>query len=145
MFASVCRALEHDLPRFALDAARRLWSRTLLRFAAVAARRAVARPVAGTILTVADDAAGAAEEAAGRQPGDALAVAAGRAAGRPRSLARTPEQLDVLASAGVVDAGGQAYVLLLDVLVEVLGGAAARPLTPASPRAASSVRPRRGE
>ena len=31
-------------------------------------------------------------------------------------LARTPQQLDVLASAGVVDAGGQAYVLLIDVL-----------------------------
>ena len=38
------------------------------------------------------------------------------------ALARTPEQLAVLAAAGVVDAGGQAYVLLLDVLVEVLGG-----------------------
>ena len=32
------------------------------------------------------------------------------------SLARTPELLEVLAEAGVVDAGGQAYVLLLDVL-----------------------------
>ena len=50
--------------------------------------------------------------------------------GARESLARTPEQLDVLASAGVVDAGGQAYVLLLDVLVEILGGAA-RPTTDA--------------
>ena len=38
------------------------------------------------------------------------------------------EQLDVLAAAGVVDAGGQAYLLLVDVLVEILGGAPAQPL-----------------
>ena len=89
---------------------------TLLRSAAVAARRAVARPVAGTILTVADEAASAAEAAALSHPDDALAVvrAAQRALTKP--LARTPRQLAVLASAGVVDAGGQAYVLLIDVL-----------------------------
>ena len=66
-----------------------------------------------------------------------LAVVQAAREGARESLARTPEQLDVLASAGVVDAGGQAYVLLLDVLAEILGGAAAQPLTHASPRAAS--------
>ena len=98
----------------------------LLRTAADAARRAVARPVAGTILTVADAAADAAEDALGpiirttRWPSPRRPSAA-----RTRRLARTPDQLAVLAAAGVVDAGGQAYVLLLDVLVEVLGGAPA--------------------
>ena len=52
--------------------------------------------------------------------------AAQRAAAQ--SLARTPELLDVLDEAGVVDAGGQAYVLLLDVVSELLGGDPAEPL-----------------
>lgn len=100
----------------------------LLTVAAAAARHAVAHPVAGTILTVADDAAAAAESAAGQQPDEVLAVvdAARRAAAE--SLARTPQQLEVLAERGVVDAGAQGYVLLLDVLAETLGGAEARPL-----------------
>jgi DAK2 domain fusion protein YloV len=136
MFVSLCRAFEHDLPSLRSMPSGTL-AATLLRLAAVAARRAVAQPVAGTILTVADDAAWAAEEVAARQPGDALAVVQAAREGARESLARTPEQLDVLASAGVVDAGGQAYVLLLDVLAEILGGAAAQPLTQASPRAAS--------
>ena len=41
------------------------------------------------------------------------------------ALARTPEQLPVLARAGVVDAGGAGYLLLLDALWLVVGG---RPL-----------------
>ena len=50
------------------------------------------------------------------------------------ALARTPEMLEVLARAGVVDAGGAGYVLLLDALLHVLDG---RPLpeAPASDRA----------
>ena len=65
---------------------------------------------------------------------DALAVVLAAQRAAHEALARTPEQLDVLASAGVVDAGGQAYVLLIDVLVEVLGGAPAQPLTTSVPR-----------
>ena len=144
MFVSVCRTLENDLaalrsmPRGTLVA-------TLLRSAAVAARRAVARPVAGTILTVADRAADAAEQAATRQPDDALTVVLAAERAAHDALARTPDQLDVLASAGVVDAGGQAYVLLIDVLAEVLGGAPAQPLTTGVPRLAGMrlERPRR--
>ena len=100
----------------------------LLRAAATAARRAVARPVEGTIITVADAAADAAETARTDFPesGRTVAEAAQRAA--RDALARTPSQLAVLAAAGVPDAGGQAYVLLLDALVEVLGGAPAQPL-----------------
>ena len=128
MFVSVCRALQHHLPGLqSMPPGTRV--ATLLRLTAVAARRAVARPVAGTILTVADDAARAAEESAARQPGNALAVVQAAQDGARQSLAHTPEQLAVLASAGVVDAGAQAYVLLLDALVEMLGGAPARPLT----------------
>ena len=50
----------------------------------------------------------------------------------------------MLASAGVVDAGAQAYVLLLDALVEVLGGAPARPLTAATRSAPGLDSRRRG-
>jgi len=139
MFVSVCRALQYHLPRLQSMPSGTLVA-TLLRLAAVAARRAVARPVAGTILTVADDAASAAEEAAARQAGNALAVGQAAQDGARQSLARTPEQLAVLASAGVVDAGAHAYVLLVDTLVEMLGGAPARPLLAAT-RSAAGTRP----
>jgi fatty acid kinase len=137
MFVSVCRALEYDLPAL-LPVPRCALVATLLRSAAVAARRAVARPVAGTILTVADATASAAEEAAAGDPGDPLAVVRAAQRAAHQALARTSEQLDVLASAGVVDAGGQAYVLLIDVLAEVLGGAPAQPLTAVGPKAAGT-------
>src|SRR5205085_12446505 len=52
------------------------------------------------------------------------------------ALARTPEQLPVLRQAGVVDAGGVGFVLLLDAFLAVADG---RPLpeppVPASPAA----------
>jgi DAK2 domain fusion protein YloV len=135
MFVSVCRMLEHDLSALQSMPRGRLLA-TLLRSAAVAARRAVARPVPGTILTVADEAAGAAEEAAIRHPQDVLAVVQAAQHSAHDALARTPEQLGVLAAAGVVDAGGQAYVLLIDVLAEVLGGTQAQPLAAVPPRSA---------
>jgi DAK2 domain fusion protein YloV len=135
MFVSVCRTLEYELPALrSMPRGRRV--ATLLRSAAVAARRAVARPVAGTILTVADEAADAAEGASTSHPDNALAVVLAAQGAAHEALVRTPEQLDVLASAGVVDAGGQAYVLLIDVLAEVLGGARAQPLTAVVPRLA---------
>jgi dihydroxyacetone kinase-like predicted kinase len=104
----------------------------LLTVVAASARQAVARPVDGTMLTVADAAGEAARDAASGTP-LAIAVAARDAA--RIALAATPDQLEVLAAAGVVDAGGQAYVLLLDVLVEVLGGEPAQALAvPAAAR-----------
>ncbi len=127
MFTSVCRSLEHEQPGLRTAEPGALLA-VLLRTVATAARRAVARPVAGTILSVADDTASAAEQSAARNPEDPLAVALAAQAGAWESLARTPDQLEVLASAGVVDAGGQAYTLLVDALVEVLGGPTARPL-----------------
>jgi hypothetical protein len=85
--------------------------------ASEAAYRAVAAPVEGTILSVAS----AAAEAARGHP--ATIAAAKAAAGAARdALARTPEQLPILARAGVVDAGGRGLLVLLDALVEVLTG-----------------------
>ena len=127
MVISVCRALRHEQVRLANLAPGALVSR-LMRIASSAANRAVARPVAGTILTVADSAADGAEALAADATADALAVARAAQRAARSALARTPEQLPVLAAARVVDAGGQALVLLIDVLVEVLGGDQAQPL-----------------
>lgn len=126
MFTSVCRALQHTAA--ARSAPPGEMVAHLLRTVAAAATQAVARPVGGTILTVADETARVAEAAAADTPDDALAVATAAQQGARDALARTPEQLGVLGDAGVVDAGGQAFVLLLDVAVEVLGGEPASPL-----------------
>jgi DAK2 domain fusion protein YloV len=83
---------------------------------------AVMRPVEGTILTVARDAAGAADGARDRSLVEVLEAAASAAA---TSLEHTPKLLAVLAEAGVVDAGGAGFVLLLDALLHVADG---RPL-----------------
>jgi len=85
---------------------------------------AVGRPVEGTILTVA---AAAAEGAAGQveadgSDGDVRKVFAGAAAAAREALARTPMQLDRLAQAGVVDAGGRALVVVLDSTEQRLTG-----------------------
>ncbi|MPZ27242.1 MAG: DAK2 domain-containing protein [Micromonosporaceae bacterium] len=87
--------------------------------AAKASYAAVAEPVEGTILSVAS----AAARAAAGCDSDQLATVARAAAGAAATaLARTPQQLPVLAAAGVVDAGGRGLVVLLDALVEVVAG-----------------------
>ncbi|MER7520269.1 DAK2 domain-containing protein [Streptomyces sp. NPDC126499] len=98
--------------------------------AAEAARRAVAHPVEGTLLTVADAAARACE--GGR---DLVTVASAAYEGARKALDATPGQLAVLRRAGVVDAGGRGLVAVLGALVEALSGEApARPAAPAHPR-----------
>ncbi|MGH8823577.1 MAG: DAK2 domain-containing protein [Jiangellaceae bacterium] len=90
--------------------------------AADAGYAAVASPVEGTILTVARAASDAATERAG-VPGAKLsdvALAATKAA--RKALARTPDQLDVLRRAGVVDAGGRGLAVVLDAFDTVLTG-----------------------
>ncbi|GAA4448695.1 DAK2 domain-containing protein [Phytohabitans houttuyneae] len=87
--------------------------------AATAARAAVAKPVEGTILTVAS---AAAEGATATGSDDLDAVARSAAGAAARALARTPEQLPALARAGVVDAGGRGLCVLLDALVAVVTG-----------------------
>ena len=93
--------------------------------AAELARKAVVRPVEGTILTVASAAAEGAARANAPATPSLLAVVEGARTGAADALARTPEQLPVLARAGVVDAGGAGFVLLLDAFLLVLDG---RPL-----------------
>jgi len=86
--------------------------------AAEAAYQAVAEPVEGTLLTVAAFAARTADE---QHDGlTAVAEAAHRAA--REALRHTPEQLAVLADAGVVDAGGRGLVAVLGALVDAVSG-----------------------
>ncbi|MFE1196366.1 DAK2 domain-containing protein [Streptomyces olivaceoviridis] len=96
--------------------------RLALRRAADSARQAVARPVEGTVLTVASAAADAAE----RADGDCRTVARAAYEGARTALAATPGQLAVLERAGVVDAGGRGLVAVLGALVEAFTGEAVR-------------------
>ena len=92
--------------------------------AAKAAYGAVMTPVEGTILTVVRESSEAAEKAY-EEGGDLLTVVEAALERGKDALARTPEMLPVLAEAGVVDAGGSGFLLLLDALLNVLDG---RPL-----------------
>ncbi len=85
---------------------------------AEAAYLAVAQPVEGTLLTVAACAARSAGQAV-----DQLAEVAGAAHREAReALLRTTAQLDVLARAGVVDAGGRGLVAVLGALADAVTG-----------------------
>ncbi|WP_221046679.1 DAK2 domain-containing protein [Mycobacterium senriense] len=91
--------------------------------------------VPGTVVSVLRAAAGAVARCA--EAGDGLVpavIAAGDAA--VVALEKTPEQLDVLADAGAVDAGGRGLLVLLDALRSTITGQApARTVYELSPRA----------
>lgn len=91
-----------------------------LRTASDAAYQAVMRPVEGTILTVVRWAADAAESARDRGATTLVDVLDDAAAAARQAVAQTPEMLPVLRDAGVVDAGGQGFTLLLDAFLEVV-------------------------
>ena len=83
-----------------------------------AAYKAVMKPTEGTILTVARVASEAAREACDGGK-DALDVFAAAIGGAKAALAQTPELLPVLKKAGVVDAGGQGFVIILEGMMSV--------------------------
>ena len=87
------------------------------------ARRAVVKPVEGTILTVAAAAAEGAASGAGRVGATLAGVVERAHQVAADALARTPEMLPVLAQAGVVDAGGTGFLLLLDACWSVVDAA----------------------
>ncbi len=103
------------------------------------AYKGVIRPVEGTILTVAREAAEEASRAAAR--GEDLPAVMERTVRRAwDALSRTPDLLPVLAEAGVVDAGGQGLCIILEGMTRALRGefipemaptVAAAPATPA--------------
>ncbi|NKQ56501.1 DAK2 domain-containing protein [Amycolatopsis sp. K13G38] len=90
-----------------------------LRYADKAATEAVARPVAGTMLTILQAVAAATNAHQSLQD---VVTAAAKAASE--ALEQTPQQLPVLASAGVVDAGARGLVAVFDALAGVVTGTA---------------------
>lgn len=109
--------------------------------------------VPGTIVSVLSAAADAAEQrtAAGAAEGHAASeiadVVAASAGAASVALDRTTGQLDVLAEAGVVDAGGRGLLVLLDAMTAILSGTAPardtyRPATMAEPAHTDPAPPR---
>ncbi len=119
-----------------LDAVDARALRAGLRRGAEAAYEAVMRPVEGTILTVVRETADAID-GAGDEPLVATLERGFDAANA--SVARTPDLLPVLRDAGVVDAGGKGFTLLLAALLEVVDGRAIpEPEAVATPAAVSA-------
>ncbi len=85
------------------------------------AYEAVMKPVEGTILTVAREAAAGAAKAAQRTS-DVLAVIKATLEAAEESLARTPDLLPVLKEVGVVDSGGQGLVIIYQGFYQALSG-----------------------
>ncbi len=105
--------------------------------AAALARKAVVKPVEGTILTVAHAAGEGAEEACATEKGLCSTLEAAREAAQ-RALDATPSMLPALAQAGVVDAGGAGYLLMLDAFLSVLDGRALPEPPPSTSTSASA-------
>ena len=91
--------------------------------AAALAHKAVVKPVEGTILTVAH-AAGAGAEAGCAEGAGLCQVVESAHRAATLALEATPTMLPALAQAGVVDAGGTGYLLMLDALLSVIDGRA---------------------
>lgn len=93
----------------------------MMRRASTYARAGVSSPQEGTVLTVARAAADAGELALQRGA-DLEGVIDAAVEAAAEALAHTTEQLQVLENAGVVDAGGAGYLLVLEALQRVVQG-----------------------
>ncbi len=89
--------------------------------ASTGAYQAVLKPIEGTILTVVRESAEAAKRASTDGGSLVDVLRAAQKAGK-QALDNTPELLPVLKDAGVVDAGGAGYLLLLDSALYVVDG-----------------------
>jgi uncharacterized protein len=92
---------------------------TALREGAATARRALMRPVEGTIISVADAAADAAYRLALKER-DLYRFIHGVLDAANAALERTPDQLPILKQAGVVDSGGAGFVYFLEGILSFL-------------------------
>ena len=82
-------------------------------------QEALEKPVEGTILSVAREAAKGAEQAASEHA-DLVPMMRRTLAQADEALQRTPDQLPVLKAAGVVDAGGKGFVRMLEGVVRLI-------------------------
>lgn len=102
--------------------------------AANAAYRAVLKPTEGTILTVAREAGRAATAEAARG-GTVAEVVRAAADGARAAVERTPDQLQILRDAGVVDAGGYGLQVMLEGMLRSFEADEREPgAAPAGPR-----------
>ena len=131
IIAGMARALEGHRESDAQTMARALME------AAEAAYGAVAQPVEGTMLTVAREVGRAAEQAAAESP-DVVTTLRHATTAAAEAVRKTRYQLQVLTEAGVVDAGGEGYRLILEGMllaetdgIEVSPGDVATPVMPA--------------
>ena len=131
IIAGMARALEGHRESDAQTMARALTE------AAEAAYGAVAQPVEGTMLTVAREVGRAAEQAAAESP-DVVTTLRHATTAAAEAVRKTRYQLQVLTEAGVVDAGGEGYRLILEGMllaetdeIEVSPGDVATPVMPA--------------
>jgi len=90
--------------------------------ASITARQGINNPVEGTILTVVKDAALAAQSQVENGESDIISVLESAVEAAQRSVADTPKLLNVLKEAGVVDAGGQGFYVILDGVLRYLKG-----------------------
>ena len=86
-----------------------------------AAYKAVMKPTEGTILTVAREAAEVGKKAA-KKTKDPIAVWEAICTEAEASLARTPDLLPQLKKAGVVDAGGKGFCVIIEAMLDVFKG-----------------------
>jgi DAK2 domain fusion protein YloV len=105
-----------------------------------AAYGAVAKPVEGTILTVAREASAAAVASAERER-DLEVVLTATLQAAEKAVAKTPSLLPILKEAGVVDAGGQGLFRLLQGAHAYLTGGAAAAALVAPAASARAVKP----
>ena len=91
-----------------------------LRQASVAAYQSISKPREGTMLTVIRDVALAVENNVTKNDGDLIALMETAVEEAKNSVERTPQLLDVLREAGVVDAGGQGIYVILEGILHFL-------------------------
>ena len=115
IFRGLARSLDNEATFNAVQFA------SALREAAATAYKGVIKPVEGTILTVAREAAEAGVNAAASS-GDLRYVLDRVTSEARHSVTRTPSLLPVLAEAGVVDAGGQGLFIILEGMLRLMRG-----------------------
>ena len=93
-----------------------------LDFGVAAAYKAVMKPAEGTILTVSRLAAARAADAARKAPNDPEGVLEAAIAEGQLALEHTTEMNPVLKKAGVVDAGGKGFLVILQGMLDSLRG-----------------------
>lgn len=122
VISQVMRSLSQIAATGAIDAAA---VATMLEQSAEYVRDAISTPVEGTIISVLEASAQGARQVVDTtdEASTALVLTVSTAVkSAEEALVRTPEQLPVLAEAGVVDAGGRGFVVIIQALLDVLGG-----------------------